>query len=333
MKYCIILFLTLAFTELSAQAGPDRSNTLIGANEVKFSSMTPSTASTQSRNWKIQKDQNPANAGAWFNYYLWTSRDKQASDHDTQKKLAEIVEEARPYIGNQPQFDLIVYLQSGKKDSASIKRVIASTMDKKISYPYIIQFFVATKSDSALKKYCREWESISPLQKDLRQYHHNTLMSADKNASLYAKGINDLVPLAVLQQVYGVRKDVKLKTYEGKIYDVSQAYLALSLGKETLEAYPNAIYTGLLIKLSGDNSIDELKGHVEKGFDLSYLNDPDQLSPDAAQLYKNYLPSFILLYNYYKKAGDSKAPGMKLMIKKIADAAGITGALNNLIGE
>jgi hypothetical protein len=42
-------------------------------------------------------------------------------------------------------------------------------------------------------------------------------MSAAPNATIYAKGLQDLVPLAVLQQVFLVRKDIVLKYNENKL--------------------------------------------------------------------------------------------------------------------
>lgn len=331
MKYFIIVFFLIASHDSPGQASTTRPE-LVNANE-NILPTSRDAASMQARSWKARKDMEPANATAWFNYYLWTARDKQLQAGNKEKQLAEIVNEAEKNIINKPQYDLMLYLQSGKKDSASMHRLMAVGTDKFITYPYIIQFLSETKNDPALKDYCTEWEKISPLRRDLYQYHYNTLMSAGTNAVIYAKGVNDLVPMTILQQVYGVRKDIQLETYDEHLKNEENAYLCISLGKDVLAKYPQATYTGLLVKISGDYSGNELKGHFENDLDLSIIKNNDPVSTEAVQLYKNYLPSFILLYNYYKKTGNAAAAGIKSLIEQIAGNAGVLEEINKLIGQ
>lgn len=333
MKYCFILLLSVAFTGLMAQAPSsvsDQPTRLLRANEV-IPAAAPAIPAQQAQSWKMQTDQYPANAGAWFNYYLWTSRDQQSGQQEKKEKLAAIITSAGEHIGSSPEYDLMVYLQSGKKDSTSLYRVMASGMDKAVTYPYIIQFFIEKNDAAALERYCRGSEVLTPLPRDLYQYHYNVLMSAGRNATVYAKGVNDLVPLAILQQVYGIRKDLRLATYRQSITSDTTAYLCLSLGKEVLSGYPQAYYTGLLVRLAGSGPVRELEQHIEKDFDLSYLVNRSPLSQDAALLYRNYLPSLILLYNDYTKTGNVKAQDIRAMIETIAGKTGLE--INKLTGE
>jgi hypothetical protein len=89
-----------------------------------------------------------------------------------------------------------------------------------------------------------------------------------------------------------------------------------------LSQYPNAAYTGLLVKVSGTNDIDELKKHIEQDMDLRYIQMSDSWGDDAAQLFKNYLPSFILLYRHYRDNGNTEAEKLLTYINKIAKRVG-----------
>jgi plasmid replication initiation protein len=79
-----------------------------------------------------------------------------------------------------------------------------------------------------------------------------------------------------------------------------------------------------LVKIEGGD-INEMKEHVEKNFTLVYLNQSNYLSGELSQLYKNYLPSFLLLYQQYKATGnEAGGAAIKTLILKIAGQAGIT---------
>jgi hypothetical protein len=158
-------------------------------------------------------------------------------------------------------------------------------------------------------------------------------MSADSNATIYGRGLNDIVPMAILQQVYNVRKDIHLRYYTGYTKETGHTYLCLSLGRESLSQYPQAAYTGLLVKLAGDPGIDELKKHTEYDFDLHELETEVHPATDIDQLYKNYLPGFILLYKNYRQSGNRRAEKIKEYINKIAGNAGIEEVIMDLLDK
>lgn len=335
MRYCFILVLSLIATCLRAQAqAPARTETVVSAASRPYSDAgTDAAPAGQAQHWKLLAAQRPADAGAWFNYYLWASRDKSIQAGQKQKDLDAIVSQAGMHISGSALYDLMVYLQSGKKDTASLRRVMASESEKAVTRPYIIQFLADRAESALLKKYCLEYEAASPLPEDLYQYHYNVLMSAGHNATIYAKGVTDLVPLAVLQQVHGIRNDLRLRTYTGSIGGDTAAYLCLSVGKETLAGYPEGVYTGLLVKITGDLSPAELERHMLTDFDRTYLSGEALFSPGAPLLYRNYLPALVLLYNYYKATGNAKAPDIKNMIGNIAGQAGRLSEIHQLTGE
>ena len=279
-------------------------------------------AADQSKNWEAQKNENLYNSKAWFNYYIWTARDKSLSDAERKKVLTTIISESHGYISGQCEYYLMSFLNAGKKDSAAVYKALETATDKSMVYPYLIQYAIISGHDPETEKWCRALDNSNRLSPWLYQYHYNALMSADTNAVIYASGLHDLVPMAVLQLVYHVRKDIRLKYYDGNIPAQQQAYLCVSLGKKVLAEYPQAACTGLLVKVRPKASFNELKDHIVQKFDWQLLNSSEEWPQDVAQLYSNYLPAFVMLYRYYIAQNDSRVNNLKVLIQKIGLRAG-----------
>ncbi len=169
-------------------------------------------------------------------------------------------------------------------------------------------------------------EPLSGLQ---YEYHYNALMSAEKNATIYAKGITDLVPMLILQQQLNIRPDLQFKFYDEES-KVVEGYLCLSLGKDVIEKYPTASYTGLLVKVAPGKN--ELVKNLEQNFDWRQLEASINLTDADQQLYRNYLPPLIVLYKQYQAAGNNRVFIWKQRIDKIAALTQTTALVNKQIG-
>jgi hypothetical protein len=279
--------------------------------------------------WKEETQTNPSNAAAWLNYYVWTDRAEYLPATGKKQLLDQLAADARKQVPNSAEYQLILFLQSGKKDSASIHKAVSLNRGSADIYMYAIQYLVQQGMDNPslnarrnqkFETWCRELERLKPLSAAYYEYHYNTLMSADSNAVIYAKGLNDLVPMAVLQQVHGIRKDISLQYYTGNTVTGTNAYLCLSAGSDAIAKYPDAVYTGLLVKIKGTGSV-ELQKNISERFRLQYLDGQTDLPYDIASLYKNYLPGFLLLYRTYKNNGDARAEKLRSQVLKIAGSS------------
>lgn len=319
MKY--IIFFTLLFILSNAKA-QSSGNTgvkklLQNATDTKVFIPSNDIAGAQANNWMNEVKEDPFNEKAWLNYYLWTRRQKNISDIEKDLLLSQIVEESADYVIEKPQYYLMLFLQSGNMDTMAMDKALLLAKNESWIVPFAIQYFIISGNETALSAYCKKLENENPMQEALYQYHYNVLMSADSNAVIYARGLNDLVPMAVLQQVYNTRKDIRLKYYNNKIENAANTYLCLSLGKEIIAQYAAASCTGLLVKISSGSTFSELREHVENDFDLSQLILAKNYGSDLAELYKNYLPSFIILHKYYSTTNTKKAQTIKNNILQI----------------
>ncbi len=334
MKMLWIVLFSCIYLPLAAQnTSQTRPSGLLEAGSVQVTSrLTAGILSAQVKNWHKQVMLDPTDGNAWLNYYTWTERDRSLNMTDKSRALAQITTEAEKFISGQYAYHLMTYLQSGKRDSAALLKALSVSTQKNIVYPYLVQYGVVAHNREILEKYCHAMESINPMPVFLYKYHYNVLMSADSNAVVYARGMSDLIPLAILQEVYKVRTDIRLS-----FYDVQEntpengSYLCLSLGKEVLAAYPSASYTGLLVKISTEPAFEELKHNLENRMDLSYLQQLNMKDETTVQLHKNYLPPMILLYRYYVQTGNQKQIQLKTWINNIAAAAGVTGLVEKSI--
>ena len=274
----------------------------------------------------------PANAANWLDYYKWIMQTKELNTTAKEQLQSQTIQASTKYIGGSWQFSLMNFIYSGKRNKTFLDAALGNASDKAVIYPYAIQYALIMQDDSLLKEYATALNELNPLSPALYEYHYNALMSAGENATIYAKGLSDLAPMAVLQQVYGIRNDIRLKYYSQTITDTVNAYICLSAGKEIIQSYSNAAYAGLLIRISGTQASPELQ-HSMSRFNLTQLNRLQGLDVEEQAIYKNYLPSFILLYRYFKTNNDPAAAKWKSMLNKIGRLTGNSDSINKMTGE
>jgi hypothetical protein len=317
MRIIISLFLILIAIAGQGQAmRVEQRGDLLKGTETMWT-FSAIIISEQAESWHRKTKEEPGYAPGWFNYYLWTERDKGIDSIKKSSLLTGIVSDAGKHIRQSSEYSLMLYLKSGRKDSVSLFKALDLATDKFEVYPYIVQYGIIRQNTSILATYTQLLEKERPLSSILYTYHYNALMSADSNTTIYGRGLHDIVPMGILQNVHNIRKDINLQYYTGKVKNPSQSYLCLSLGEDVLSQYPNAAYTGLLVKMT-DPGIDELKKHYEKDMDLSFLEAGGNWSHYESRLFRNYLPSFILLYRHYRDNNNSGSERLLSYINKIA---------------
>jgi hypothetical protein len=323
----LLLFFSVAVKAQSIQRTvPSQQVTLQDASTIRLVPANAAAVTAQATAWKKKLSGQLNDATAWLNYYVWTSRNTTISP----AALAEIVTESQHYISSTAEYQLMRYLQSDRQDSSAMLTAIQLKPDNAVVCSYAVQYALIHQNKTLLKAYCQQLERLEPMEDGIKEYHTNVLLSAAPGANVYAKGLYDLVPMAVLQQVYSIRNDVQLMFYTDTVQG-NNNYLCLSLGKQTLLRYSNACYTGLL--LQPDCSANTGGNNTVAAFNLYWLNTATSLSPAMAELYKNYLPSFIAQYKQLAKANSPAAVQWKEKIDKIATAAGISSQVNSLITQ
>lgn len=281
--------------------------------------------------FKSQVQINPKNADNWYNYFISVEQSKDLSLAERKLLQLDIFNSSSKFIKGSWQYSLFTFIESGKRDSSSLFNALNLTKDKTSLYPYVIQYSIIKNNKELLMEYAKELNKSKPLSSAIFEYHYNTLMSAGKDAVIYAKGLNDIAPLAILQVVYNIRDDIKLKYFEGDIPESENAYLCLSLGKEIISSYSKGVYAGLLVKLNNLEPLNELD--IQNSFKFSILKNLENLSDEEKQIYRNYLPSFIILYKKLSKENSIKAHEWKVMLEKLALVTGMKETVDKLLNN
>jgi len=279
----------------------------------------------------------PGNANAWLQLYLWLTKTKEE-----QIFLQQTLQSAKQYIGQSWQLSLMQFIASGKKDLNAIQYAIDHAENKALIYPYAIHYAIINNKKDLLKEYAIALNNLAPIPALLYEYHYNALVSAAPDAKIYGKGLTDLAPMAILQQVYNIRPDIELKYYEGEIRNSANTYICLSAGKEIIERYPDAdysgllinlSYSGLLINLSSQNNMEAVENSL-KYFSLQKLLTAVTLTEEESGFYKNYIPSFVLMYKWSKNMQQlDKAEKWKNYLQKIGTLTGSTKAIEKAIED
>ncbi len=327
MKLAFLFFLTFNSLFCFSQSAPEKmEKTSVGAKRQVDAEVVKSKDY-----FKSQVQINPNNADNWYNYFISIEQSKDLSLAERRQLQLDIFKSSAKFIKSSWQYSLFTFIESGKRDSSSLFSAINLTNDKSALYPYVVQYAIIKNDKELLKLYTAELNRSKPLSTGIFEYHYNTLMSAGKDAVIYAKGLNDIAPLAILQNVYNIRPDIKLKYFEGNIPDSVNAYLCLSLGKEIISDFPNGVYAGLLVKLNTPEHSEELD--IQKNFKFSILKDLGNLSDEEKLIYRNYLPSFIILYKKLSKESSNSAGEWKTMIEKLALVTGMKESVDKLLNN
>lgn len=293
------------------------------------------SAEQQANSWAFETRENPQNANAWLNYALWTQRNTRLSATQKLARLKEIGNAATQNIPATAEMDIIRFLESGKTDSAAIASAMSKNIDRGLVYPLAIQNAIIRQDRKSLTLYCNAYQGWSAVntQSAFYRYHANVLRSAPDSAIIAAMGENDLVPMAILQQVLNMRPDVRLVYYSPTVIEqYKNVYLCLSLGETVLQQYKDASFCGLLLNISGKKVEGNPGNILPAGIDLDYLQ-TGNFDLQTAQLNNNYLPALLLAYRYHKKNGSAEAERYKQLIIKIAREGGKENTILPLLGK
>ena len=209
--------------------------------------------------------------------------------------------------------------------------------------------------------------SSNMIYPSLLNYSYNVLMSVGQDGYLFIEGENTTIPIWILQDEMGIRKDVKvlnLNLLENEVYrnrtfsemglkfsgnDIATLpmsntdknfYYALTLPQSRFELIEDQLYVVGLTSLLSSKVIDNyslLRDNIERKFLLDYLSVDFNGEPKTAtgkSLETNYIVPFFLLKEYYEKIQDSENAALwKSKIKEIAERSQLAARVNMLLAN
>jgi formylglycine-generating enzyme required for sulfatase activity len=298
----------------------------------------------QAESWQQRTQQNPNDAGAWFNYYM-ASRYAIMS----QSQLSDIARAAAKNIPGTFEAKVITGVDGGFTEDGLrlLMEAYRAHPEKLVVYGPLLLAHEWNLDESSRKDFSKKLFSSGNVSQSLLSYSYNVLMSLAQNAVLFVDGDNTTLPLYILQDVMNVRNDVIIlnlelltsKSYRGqKLASVGLAfsdagdfqngdkkqlcklipeqnsktkfYYALTVARENVSSINDQLYVvGLASQLSKDrlDNISIIRENLEDRFLMDYLLVDFNGESEFASgrvLSSNYLVPMLLLHEQYVKEGN-----------------------------
>jgi hypothetical protein len=314
LLYCFMLKSLLLWAQSPGNDLPQRPAGLQESRQV-VAVTHAGQAGGQAAKWRQLTRLEPRNATAWLNRFTWEQRMKDSP------ACQRTYREALQQVPESGETALMGFIVTGRQDSLLLQEAFQKITVKTTVYPHLIRFALENGYPADFSRYTRAYFQLAPLltESPLYSYYYNVLQSADSNALLHVSGDNDLLSLAVLQQVHRVRTDITLQANntpapaEKRLVE----YYCLSAGKTMIGNHPAAAYSGLLIRLQPADDLAAVAGRMR----MDYLHRA-VYTGEMAQIHMNYLPFLLLQYRQYKKTDIKQATYWKSLAEKVAAEGG-----------
>ncbi|WP_317897002.1 hypothetical protein [Aurantibacillus circumpalustris] len=263
----------------------------------------------QSAAWKKVVDQNPKNAGAWYNYY-YANRNMMFNDTIAKKReerwelVKKIVNEMEKAIPDSYEYNICKW-QMGNHDQKQIqylKKAAELGPDRTEHIDYMINQGELNRNISDRDTYSIKKFEAGLFSIGIIYYNYNVLVGLEKDAILLTLGDNDTYPIWYLQ-AKGIRKDVHVVNLSLILLDYYREKVFQELGIEKID------HVSDLEK----SDFEFFKSHVVKNVASNMKNYPTYLALTLAcedKYTKNIQENLYLTglaYVYEKQAIDNVA--------------------------
>ncbi|MFN6378193.1 MAG: hypothetical protein ACK4WD_02895 [Flavobacteriales bacterium] len=281
----------------------------------------------------LQKDK--TNQVAWFHYIentyysLLPARSRDLNSSGMQKMNA-ILNELKQIDDDSHAYHYLNYLMKGKSveglqslDLAYQKRPEVRLLDDMLAKAII------ERNEGAKKDFSKKLNASGIYNSAILEYNQNVLNSVEQNATLITYGSADTYPLIILQEEFGLRRDVKIicvewllnKNYADKIISglskvgseselvkkicddkKANVYLGLTLAPACYKDIESKLYcTGLAFKFSEQPILSSASviSNWNNLFKLKYIKSNEDIN-------RNYLLPLIILEKNASNAQQKK---------------------------
>lgn len=333
------------------------------------------TRSVQSISWYDQqakawamKLNNEKSDHAWINYYMAAryAQWQAAQLDEIQKNIETQAPESFAY-------DVISAWHQGF--SSGTDQLLDAAYAANASHP-LVSYLRVMQQEFALSNKRKESSmalfTSGAMSPSLLNYSYNVLMSVEPQAMLITEGENTMLPLIVLQDVFGIRADVNVLNLDMLQYDdyrnrkfeslhltapstsgkvemceslpklnpTTKFYFALTVDRKQVLPIKDQLYVvGLASRMSAErmDNISVIKDNLEQKFLLDYLTVNFNGEPANATgkiFAANYLVPMLLLSEHYYETGDvEQANHWNKIIRALADETGKSQLVSNFINE
>jgi hypothetical protein len=172
----------------------------------------------QANAWKKIAEANPKNPNAWFNYYkakrnIQTLK-KSDNVHSENRfnELNEIVEKVTANCPNSFEAHYLKWKNSNSNPAFFNELQKAYDIDSTRTdyYPDFVIYHEIMGNINQRNIFLKRWAKSNIISPGLLNYAYNMLIGLDSNSVILTGGDNDTYYPWIIQEAYGIRKDVKV---------------------------------------------------------------------------------------------------------------------------
>ena len=183
----------------------------------------------QANLWWQELEKDKSSENNWYNYYR-ACRSSQGKndwkevpfkDIPSLEVTKDIVKQLEKYIPNPFTHYFIVGTIGGVNPSAGGSLLKAYNINPTFEgiHSNMVTYSQSIDDSDLRKKVNKEWFKLNELSPGLLAYGYNVLMSLDSNSVLLTQHDNDSYPIWMLQDVLGIREDIKVINIDFIIVD------------------------------------------------------------------------------------------------------------------
>lgn len=351
-RFFALLILLLSLINSWSQSPSEKavSTKPAAAPPVELNLTDASIFKTSKSYWKEIVKAEVTNQVAWVNYFdaaKFSSYEKHSRELSKTEKeeLESIRQQVATLIPNTYAHFYIEYHVLGKTKSgfSFLEKAYQLNPDATLLDDMLAKAIIE-RNDVKKKEYVKKLYESGAISAAVLEYNQNVLYSIEKNGNLVTYGYADTYPLYILQELFDIRKDVRILCLEWLVNEDYNANWSNRLGfsnglssKENVQIAQifskhssNAIYIGLTLP---PNLINIEKANLYcTGLALKYSPTPighlESLKSNWETLFKkkqlendedinaNYLIPLLMLEKVYINEGGSKT--VRPLIDKLA---------------
>jgi hypothetical protein len=172
----------------------------------------------QANIWKETAASNPKNANAWFNYYKAKRNIQTLKQTDNVhsenrfKELNEIVNQVNKYCPNSFEAHYLIWKNSNSNPTffKELNKAYEIDSNRTDYFPDFVIYHEIMGNHAQRNFFLKKLAKSDIASPGLLNYAYNMLIGLDSNSIIITAGDNDTYYPWLIQEAYGIRKDVKV---------------------------------------------------------------------------------------------------------------------------